>query len=122
MQAGDQSFGGKWLVGCDGSRSVVRKASGFDFVGTEPEFSDPLVGHSAPNFELENGPTLGELLHDGRAILLGFAGNADLKTLASAYGPRLKYVASPAREQLGLRGLDTPGWVCGLGGCPRGPG
>lgn len=30
---------GKWLVGCDGGRSVVRKAAGFDFVGTEPRFT-----------------------------------------------------------------------------------
>lgn len=37
--AGDESFPGKWLVGCDGSRSVVRKAGGFVFAGTEPEFT-----------------------------------------------------------------------------------
>jgi 2-polyprenyl-6-methoxyphenol hydroxylase-like FAD-dependent oxidoreductase len=43
VQGGEQSFPGKWLVGCDGSRSVVRKASGFDFAGTEPEFT----GYSA---------------------------------------------------------------------------
>lgn len=41
--AGDQSFKGNWLVGCDGSRSVVRKAGGFEFAGTEPEFT----GYSA---------------------------------------------------------------------------
>jgi len=39
VQAGDESFPGKWLVGCDGSRSVVRKAGGFEFAGTEPEFT-----------------------------------------------------------------------------------
>jgi len=39
VQAGNHSFTGKWLVGCDGSRSVVRKAGGFDFAGTEPEFT-----------------------------------------------------------------------------------
>ncbi|MBS1663242.1 MAG: FAD-dependent monooxygenase [Bacteroidetes bacterium] len=39
----DQSFTGQWLVGCDGSRSVVRKAGGFEFAGTEPEFT----GYSA---------------------------------------------------------------------------
>ncbi len=27
------------LVGCDGSRSAVRKAGGFEFAGTEPEFT-----------------------------------------------------------------------------------
>lgn len=39
VQAGDQSFTAKWLVGCDGSRSVVRKTGGFEFAGTEPEFT-----------------------------------------------------------------------------------
>jgi 2-polyprenyl-6-methoxyphenol hydroxylase-like FAD-dependent oxidoreductase len=43
VAAGDQSFHGKWLVGCDGSRSVVRKAGAFEFAGTEPEFT----GYSA---------------------------------------------------------------------------
>ena len=43
VRSGDQSFKAKWLVGCDGSRSVVRKAGGFEFAGTEPEFS----GYSA---------------------------------------------------------------------------
>jgi 2-polyprenyl-6-methoxyphenol hydroxylase-like FAD-dependent oxidoreductase len=38
-RAGDQAFRGLWLVGCDGSRSVVRKANGFEFAGTEPEFT-----------------------------------------------------------------------------------
>lgn len=39
VQSGDQYFQSKWLVGCDGSRSVVRKAGGFEFAGTEPEFT-----------------------------------------------------------------------------------
>jgi hypothetical protein len=39
VQSGDQSFNGKWLVGCDGSRSIVRKKAGFEFAGTEPEFT-----------------------------------------------------------------------------------
>lgn len=33
------SFEARWLVGCDGGRSVVRKATGFGFVGTDPEFT-----------------------------------------------------------------------------------
>jgi 2-polyprenyl-6-methoxyphenol hydroxylase-like FAD-dependent oxidoreductase len=37
--AGAQSFTGRWLVGCDGARSAVRKAGGFAFAGTEPEFT-----------------------------------------------------------------------------------
>src|SRR3984957_19152108 len=39
VQSGDHSFQANWLVGCDGSRSVVRKAGGFEFAGTEPEFT-----------------------------------------------------------------------------------
>jgi 2-polyprenyl-6-methoxyphenol hydroxylase-like FAD-dependent oxidoreductase len=39
VQSGDQSFRGQWLVGCDGGRSVVRKIGGFEFAGTEPEFT-----------------------------------------------------------------------------------
>lgn len=39
VQAGEQSFQGQWLVGCDGSRSAVRKVGSFEFVGTEPAFT-----------------------------------------------------------------------------------
>ncbi len=42
VRAGDRRFHAKWLVGCDGGRSTVRKLAGFDFVGTEPE----LTGYS----------------------------------------------------------------------------
>ncbi|KIW23704.1 uncharacterized protein PV07_11883 [Cladophialophora immunda] len=44
VEAGEtQIFRGKWLVGCDGGRSVVRKSAGFDFVGTEPKFTGYVV-------------------------------------------------------------------------------
>lgn len=39
VQAGDAAIAARWLVGCDGGRSAVRKLAGFDFVGTEPEFT-----------------------------------------------------------------------------------
>jgi 2-polyprenyl-6-methoxyphenol hydroxylase-like FAD-dependent oxidoreductase len=39
VQAGGLAFAARWLVGCDGGRSAVRKAGGFDFAGTEPEFT-----------------------------------------------------------------------------------
>ncbi|CAN7279516.1 FAD-dependent monooxygenase [Rhizobium rhizogenes] len=39
IRAGSESFRGRWLVGCDGGRSTVRKAAGFEFVGTDPEFT-----------------------------------------------------------------------------------
>ncbi|QWF17739.1 FAD-dependent monooxygenase [Lysobacter capsici] len=39
VRAGSETFRARWLVGCDGGRSVVRKAGGFEFVGTDPEFT-----------------------------------------------------------------------------------
>ncbi|WP_413988593.1 FAD-dependent monooxygenase [Labrys okinawensis] len=39
VHAGGQTFRGRWLVGCDGGRSTVRKIGGFQFVGTDPEFT-----------------------------------------------------------------------------------
>jgi 2-polyprenyl-6-methoxyphenol hydroxylase-like FAD-dependent oxidoreductase len=62
----------------------------------------PLAGHSVPNFEFEDGARIGELMRDGQGILLDFDRNPSLKTLASEYGDRLKYVSGPAKEQLGL--------------------
>ena len=62
----------------------------------------PLTGYSVPNFELEDGMRIGELLHDGQGILLDFATNASLEKLASEYGGRLNYVSGRAKEPLGL--------------------
>ena len=62
----------------------------------------PLVGHSVPNFEFEDGTKVGELLQDGQGMLLDFDRNASLKTLASEYNNRMKFVSGRAKEQLGL--------------------
>jgi 2-polyprenyl-6-methoxyphenol hydroxylase-like FAD-dependent oxidoreductase len=62
-----------------------------------------LAGHSVPNFEFENGARIGELMRDGQGILLDFDRNAALKTLASEYGDRMKYVSGRAKEQFCLR-------------------
>ena len=39
VHVGDETIPAKWLVGCDGGRSTVRKRAGFDFSGTDPEFT-----------------------------------------------------------------------------------
>ena len=41
----------------------------------------PLVGHSVPNFEFEDGATIGELMHDGQGMLLDFDGSASLQNV-----------------------------------------
>ncbi|MGX1851745.1 FAD-dependent monooxygenase [Streptomyces sp. NPDC055299] len=38
-QAGEHEYAARWLVGCDGGRSTVRRLGGFDFVGTEPQLT-----------------------------------------------------------------------------------
>lgn len=39
VDAGGRRVRARFLVGCDGGRSTVRKRGGFEFVGTEPEFT-----------------------------------------------------------------------------------
>ncbi|QEL16675.1 FAD-dependent monooxygenase [Limnoglobus roseus] len=39
VHAGGQRYRTRHLVGCDGGRSTVRKNGGFEFVGTDPEFT-----------------------------------------------------------------------------------
>jgi 2-polyprenyl-6-methoxyphenol hydroxylase-like FAD-dependent oxidoreductase len=62
----------------------------------------PLVGHSVPNFEFERGPAIGELMHDGRGILLDFDRNTSIEALASEYGGRIKYISGSAKDRLGV--------------------
>ena len=64
--------------------------------------SHPLAGCSTPNFELDDGTTIGELMRDGQGILLDFGRSAVLEALASEYGDRIKFVSGPAKEPLGL--------------------
>jgi 2-polyprenyl-6-methoxyphenol hydroxylase-like FAD-dependent oxidoreductase len=65
----------------------------------------PLVGRSCPDFELEDGTRVGALLREGAALLLDFGGRASLRALDGAWGDRVRYVASDAKERLGLCAL-----------------
>lgn len=62
----------------------------------------PLVGRSAPNFELENGTKIGEQMQDGKMILLDFEENTLLETLANEYGERIRYISGNVKNRLGL--------------------
>jgi 2-polyprenyl-6-methoxyphenol hydroxylase-like FAD-dependent oxidoreductase len=64
-----------------------------------------LVGRSCPDFELEDGTRLGTLLREGNGLLLEFGEEASLKTLDGLWGDRVRYVASEAKDRLGLRAL-----------------
>ncbi|MGO7535552.1 FAD-dependent monooxygenase [Rhizobium leguminosarum] len=66
--------------------------------------SHPLVGRSAPDFELADGTKLGDRLRQGKGLLLDFDAGAPLQALASRWNG-ITYVASDARGRLGLSAL-----------------
>jgi len=77
----------------------------------------PLVGHSVPNFEFEDGTTIGGHMRAGQGMLLDFNRSAFLEALAAEYGDRIEFVAGRAKEQLGLSAvLIRPdgfvAWAC----------
>ncbi|HKU36762.1 MAG TPA: FAD-dependent monooxygenase [Polyangiales bacterium] len=63
----------------------------------------PLIGRSCPDFELEDGTRIGALLRDGNGLLLDF--ERRLRTLDGRWGERIQYVASDAKDRLGLRAV-----------------
>jgi 2-polyprenyl-6-methoxyphenol hydroxylase-like FAD-dependent oxidoreductase len=67
--------------------------------------SHPLVGRSAPDFELADGTRLGELMRHGKGLLLDFDGSAPLEALASRWSNRIGYVASHAKNRLGFNAV-----------------
>ncbi len=121
VQCGAQSFQGKWLVGCDGSRSVVRKAGGFEFAGTEPEFT----GYSA-RVDLADPEKLGPgrnltptgmyfQSQPGYLVMLEFDGGAahraeppTLERVQEASAPRLEHRRDDQRSAV-CHHLDGPG-------------
>jgi len=62
----------------------------------------PLVGRSAPDFELIDGTRLGERLGTGRALLLDFDAQAPLQALARRWEGRIAYVAGDVKDRLGV--------------------
>ena len=64
--------------------------------------ANPLVGRSAPDFELVGGTRLGELLRAGKGVFLDFGIRATFQTLATRWAGRIDYVASDAKDRLGL--------------------
>jgi len=67
--------------------------------------SHPLVGHSAPDFELGDGTRLGEHLKTGQALILDFGPDAPLRTVASRWEGAVAYVASEVKDSMGLRSV-----------------
>jgi 2-polyprenyl-6-methoxyphenol hydroxylase-like FAD-dependent oxidoreductase len=99
----------------DGATYIAERLWGltthYDLVGDHP-----LIGHSVPNFEFEDGSTIGEIMRDGQGILLDFKGSWALQALSNQYR-ELRYIAGPAKQQLGMEAvLVRPdgfvAWAC----------
>ena len=63
----------------------------------------PLIGRNAPDFRLADGTRLGDLMTDGRGVLLDFGGAR--RDTAPAQDDRIRYVAGPALDTLGCEGV-----------------
>ena len=88
----------------DGTNYFAEKISGLSM---HYDLGDghPLVGHSAPDFKLEDGNRLGDLLQDGRGLLLDFTASESLSALCDGRQDRLGYVTSHAKDEKGLAAL-----------------
>jgi len=65
----------------------------------------PMVGRSAPNFELADGTRLCQHFKTGHGVVLDFDNRESLRSLANRWEGRLHYIASEARDRLGLNAL-----------------
>jgi 2-polyprenyl-6-methoxyphenol hydroxylase-like FAD-dependent oxidoreductase len=88
----------------DGTNYFIEKISGISMHYDLGE-GHPLAGHSAPDFELEDGNRLGDLLRDGRGLLLDFTASESLNALCAGRQDRLRYLASRAKDEKGLAAL-----------------
>jgi 2-polyprenyl-6-methoxyphenol hydroxylase-like FAD-dependent oxidoreductase len=84
----------------DGTTYVFERTSGTS-IRYELGGEHPLAGHNAPDFPLAGGTRLGDLLRDGHGVVLDFGADARLRAVARRHGDRLRYVAGPARDDLG---------------------
>jgi len=65
----------------------------------------PLVGRSVPDIELIGGVTIGELLRDGRGLILDFTSGAPLRPLAASWYDRIDYVSADVENPFGLSAI-----------------
>ncbi|MFF3830601.1 FAD-dependent monooxygenase [Streptomyces sp. NPDC002458] len=84
----------------DGTTYVYRRTSG---AATRLDLGEahPLAGRDAPDFRLEDGTRLGDLMRDGRGVALDFSADRRLAGAAAGREDRIRYVAGPARNDLG---------------------
>jgi len=65
----------------------------------------PLIGCSAPDFELEDDTRLGEHLHNGKGLLLDLTGGRKLHDLGQIWNDRLNYVSAQVKDSKSLTAI-----------------
>jgi 2-polyprenyl-6-methoxyphenol hydroxylase-like FAD-dependent oxidoreductase len=85
----------------DGTTYVFDKVSGSS-IRYDLGSKQPLVGRNAPDLRLEDGTRLGDLMPDGRGVVLDFSADQRLAHSATGWESRIRHVAGPARNDLGL--------------------
>ncbi|KOU19055.1 FAD-dependent oxidoreductase [Streptomyces sp. WM6372] len=90
------------LIGTrDGTTYMFEKLSG-SWIRYDLGSGHPLAGRSAPDFHLEDGSRLGDLMQDGRGVVLDFSVDRRLHGSTMGWEGRIRYAAGAARDDLGL--------------------
>ncbi|SDW96903.1 2-polyprenyl-6-methoxyphenol hydroxylase [Saccharopolyspora shandongensis] len=83
VHAGEHEYAARWVVGCDGGRSAVRGLAGFEFVGTEPQFTGYVVLATiadpeklSPGFNLTPTGMYVQMPAEGHIGMMDFDGGA----------------------------------------------
>jgi hypothetical protein len=85
----------------DGTTYAFERTSGSAIrynLGSE----QPLIGRNALDLRLADGTRLGDLMQDGQGVALDFSIDRSLHDAAARRKSRIRYVAGPARNDLGL--------------------
>lgn len=104
LQAGEDEFAAHWLVGCDGGRSTVRGLAGFEFVGTEPQFTGyTMLATVADPDKLQPGFTLTPAGMYVQMPTPGHIGmmDCDAGTFNRAHRPSLQHLQAVLRRVSG---------------------
>lgn len=92
----------------DGANFFIERFWGFnqryELQGSQQHL---LVGGSVPDFEIEGGERLGEMMEKGEGLLIDFGSNRECKVLAEdgKWRPEVKYLPLRAMDRLGLTAL-----------------
>lgn len=123
--AGTETLRASWLVGCDGGRSMVRKAGGFDFPGTESTLEMFLADVRG----LELDPRMiGETFSGGMVMVGPLPGGTTRLILCERGTPPQRRTEAPSYDEVvagwhRVTGQDIshgdPVWVSSFGDATR---